>query len=280
VRAARRGPTEVLEPPVDTEDNHPDFDGSGFRRDHGLGGGPVVVLVSRLATELKLEGLVRAIGAAELLADTGIELVVVGDGPARDRLERMAEAVNRRVGRRTVLLTGELFDPRPAYAAGDVLVGMGGSALRAMAFGKPVVVLGEQGFAALLEPATAERFLWHGFYGLGSGEVGPESLAALLRPLVDDADRRAELGTFARELVEKRFSLTAASSRQEELYERWLAAPPARAALLRDAATTSLRLFDYKVRRRVDRLRGRHATEDFNTTATIARTAQLAGRSR
>ena len=49
-------------------------------------------------------------------------------------------------GRQVVLLTGEIADPRPAYAAADVVVGQGGSALRGMAFGKPLVVVGEGRF--------------------------------------------------------------------------------------------------------------------------------------
>jgi glycosyltransferase involved in cell wall biosynthesis len=239
-----------------------------------------VVLVSRLATELKLEGLRRAIGAVELLATaTATQLVVVGDGPARAALEREADAVNRRAGHRVVTLTGELLDPRPAYAAGDVLLGMGGSALRAMAFAKPVVVLGERGFAATLTPERVETFLWQGFYGLGDGETDPAPLAALLRPLLADPRRRAELGAFARELVEARFSLTAAAARQEALYERWLAGAPRRRLVAGDAVVSAGRLLGHKVRRRLDRYRGREAYEDFNSTAGIARTAELAGKS-
>jgi glycosyltransferase involved in cell wall biosynthesis len=279
VRARRRGPTDVIEPPVDTDDNHPGIDGSEFRRRHELGAGPVAVLVSRLATELKLEGLRRSIGAAgRLAAESGLQLVIVGDGPARAELERRAGAVNRSAGRRVVTLTGELLDPRPAYAAGDVLLGMGGSALRAMAFAKPVVVLGEQGFAEVLAPETADTFLWQGFYGLGDGDSGPEPLAALLRPLLADEARRRALGAFARRLVDSRFSLAAAAARQEHLYEQWRSVGVSRPAAVRDALGSALRLADYKVRRRIDRYRRREANEDFNTTTTISRTAELAGR--
>ena len=120
------------------------------------------------------------------------------------------------------MLTGELADPRPAYAAGDILLGMGGSALRAMAFAKPLVVLGELGFALPVTPETVDTFLWQGFYGLGDGDRRPEGLADLLRPLLADPARRGELGAFARQWVEGRFSLVAAGERQEQLYGEWL----------------------------------------------------------
>ena len=67
------------------------------------------------------------------------------------------------VGRDVVLVTGALLDPRPAYAAADIVIGMGSSALKGMAFGKPLVVQGEQGFWKLLEPATLPIFLAQGF---------------------------------------------------------------------------------------------------------------------
>ena len=60
-------------------------------------------------------------------------------------------------GRQVVLLTGEIADPRSAYAAADVVVGQGGSALRGMAFGKPLIVVGEEGFSELLT-LIAHRF--------------------------------------------------------------------------------------------------------------------------
>jgi glycosyltransferase involved in cell wall biosynthesis len=225
------------------------------------------------ATVSKIE---RAMAAAALLAgETGLRLVVVGDGPARDRLARAAADVNARTGETTVTLTGELADPRPAYAAGDLVLGMGGSALRAMAFAKPVVVLGELGFAELLTPDSAPVFLWQGFYGLGDGDKGPERLAQLLRPLLVDGKRRAELGAFARQFVEPRFSLVAAAERQAGLYGEWLREHPRPSKLLIEAARTAGQLFSHKTRKRFDRLRGRQAPEDFNAVGEITKVATL-----
>ncbi len=280
-RHGRSGPVRVIEPPVDTVENHPGIDGSEFRARYALTDGPTIVLVSRLATSLKLEGLERAMHAVAMLApETGAQLVVVGDGPARAHLERVAAQVNAATGADTVTLTGELADPRPAYAAGDVLLGMGGSALRAMAFAKPLIVLGELGFALPLTPETVDTFLWQGFYGLGDGDQRPEGLADLLRPLLVDPARRAELGTFARRFVEERFSLVAAGERQELLYREWLTTHVGRATLVTEATRTATQVLAHKVRQRLDRWRGREATEDFNAVAEIAKTAEMAERSR
>ncbi len=226
-RRAGRGEVDVIEPPVDVERDAPgSADPEPLRRRHGIDPAALtVVAVSRLAAELKLEGLETAIEAvAKLAADHRIQLVVVGDGPARGALEERAAAVNRHAGRRIVVIAGELLDPRPAYAAADVCLGMGGSALRAMAFARPLIVQGEQGFWQLLTRASAPRFLNAGWYGVGAGRAaGAESLMTQLRPLIGEQARRAELGAYGRGLVVARFALERAAERQLELYERTLA---------------------------------------------------------
>ena len=72
---------------------------------------------------------------------------------AAPRSRRAAERANAAAGRRAVVLTGELRDPRPAYAAADVCARHGRlCAARAWPSRRPLVVQGEQGFWELLTP--------------------------------------------------------------------------------------------------------------------------------
>ena len=155
-RKVQKGGVWVIEPPIDVERDNPDIDGSAFRRRHHVSDEEfLIVSVSRLALDLKLDALVRAIDAVDLLASAHpLKLVLVGDGPARDALEMRANAVNSRIGREVVLLPGAEMDPRSAYAAADLVVGMGSSALRAMAIGRPLIVQGEKAFSEIFEPET------------------------------------------------------------------------------------------------------------------------------
>ena len=154
------------------------------------------MLVTRLAVELKAEGLLSAISAvSDELADLPIQMLIVGDGPARKQITYAVDTANSRAGRRRVIMTGELLDPRAAYAAADVVLGMGGSAIRALAFGKPLIVQGEGGFFNLLSPETASQFLWQGWYGVGPpGMSGSESFARAAREVLADRDMRDALG--------------------------------------------------------------------------------------
>ena len=95
-------------------------------------------------------------------------------------------------------LTGPLIDPRPAYDAADIVVGMGSSAGRAMAFAKPTLVIGERGFSRMVTPDTADALLRDDFYGVAEGDPASLVLEEELRTLVSDPALRRSLGPFSR----------------------------------------------------------------------------------
>jgi len=239
-----RAPVWALEPPVDTAADSPDVDGAPLRRELGIAAdAPLVVTVSRLALELKLDALRDAIDAVGLLgADRQLTLLVVGEGPAGAALRERAEQVNRELGRDAVRFVGALADPRPAYAAADLVLGMGGSSLRAMAFGKPVIVQGERGFSRVFDREGRDYFLRHGLWGIGDGGPGATRLAGQIREVMGDTGRREELARYARETVAERFSLARAAEVQLGIYRmvleerrgrRWGEAATAAARALR-----------------------------------------------
>jgi glycosyltransferase involved in cell wall biosynthesis len=274
-RAAGRAAVDVIEPPVDVVHNAPGAaDGAQFRRRHELDPDAfTVVCVTRLAAELKLEGVLAAIDAvARLALDGPAQLAIVGDGPTREQVQARAAEANARVGRRVVVLTGELKDPRGAYAAADVSLGMGGSSLRAMAFARPVVVQGERGFWEVVTPDTVAGFLWTGWYGVGDGpEHGPARLEGLLRALRDDDERRAALGAYVRGLVEERFALQVTAPRQLALYHRAIeSAPTSWRQWLAPGGASASKLVAYEVRRRVAGALGRGSLDDMNAQPVAA----------
>jgi glycosyltransferase involved in cell wall biosynthesis len=263
----------LLEPPVDVHANAPGYDPGRFRLELGLDGAdPLVVVVCRLVVEQKLEGLLAACDAVGDMAafGRGAQLAVVGDGPARPAIEEAAASANARAGRRVIAMAGELTDPRPAYAAADVVLGMGGSALRAMAFGKPLVVQGEQGFWELVTPESAPTFLRCGWYGLGCDAdgrtAGAVRLRKILTPLLADPDVRARLGAFGRSLVVERFSLDHAATVQEEVYAAAVEKPVQQSAarLAQEAVRSGIGVVQHQLRRKWQRRHGVVVIEDMN----------------
>ncbi|WP_447646068.1 glycosyltransferase [Nocardioides zeae] len=262
--AGRPAPVVVIEPPVDVAADRPS------RLPGRRGPHLEVAVVCRLVPELKLEGLLTAIDAVgDLPDDLGpdgapVRLTVAGDGPARAVVAARAAAVNERRGREVVRVLGAVTDPRPVYDAADVALGMGGSALRSLAFARPLVVQGEHGFFELLEPRTLPYFLDGGFYGVGERDADQarEHLAGLLADLAGDPVRRAWLGCWGRDLAVRRFSLERAAVLLEEVYVEALRAPAAHG--VGAPVRTVTRLAGFKVREHRARLAGRRARDDFN----------------
>lgn len=273
--AAGHRHVDLLEPPVDMDADAPTVNGQSFRQRYDIQPDDVLVaIVCRLVPDLKLEGLLATCDAVGELGRAGkpVRLLIVGDGRARNEVERRAAAINTSVGRDLIILVGEISDPRPAYAGADIIVGQGGSALRGIAFAKPLIVVGESGFSELLTPETCARFLRQGWYGLGPGSRGSGAAAIrdALAELVDSEQRRLELGTFGRQLAEQRFSLKKAAETLENTYAAAIARHSRVVTRLADAARSVAGLTAYKIERKYERWQGATRVDDSNSREQIA----------
>ncbi|WP_108663642.1 glycosyltransferase family 4 protein [Acuticoccus kandeliae] len=230
----------LLLPPVDITQNAPGAaDGGAFRRLLGIDRDAVVLVsVSRLAETMKAGPVEDAIEAVTRAGPRSrLTFVIVGDGEARARLAHLADAANRTLRRRAIILAGPMLDPRPAYDGADIVLGMGGSALRGLAFAKPVIVVGGGGYARLFAPNTAGEFITQGFYG--SGSTAPDALDCILGRLAGDAALRASFGAFGRGFVLDRHSLEAVGRRLAAQCRLTAALPARRVARIGDAARTA-----------------------------------------
>lgn len=229
----------LMEPPIDVDVNR-SSDPQGARRRLGLSADSVVCsVVCRLTDDLgKLPGVVAAIQVVDRLADsTDVQLVVAGEGHGLAEVERRAAAVNRRHDRQVVLATGGLLDPTDAYDCADIVLGMGSSALKGMAFGKPLVVQGPEGFWRLLDEDTVPLFMEQGFYGVGGG--GESDLEPILTRVLASAALRERLGVLGRALVVDEFGLDEATAQLIGIYEDAVHRPRDARRLRSDAVRTA-----------------------------------------
>lgn len=223
----------LLEPPVDLGHDRPDpHAGLRLRAELGIDEDELVLAavgrIDALTPEqeqnhgvAKLPGLLLAMDA--LLADGAPQarLLLVGDGSGMALVAARAAEVNRRLGQDAVLLTGALADPRPAYAAADIGLAMGGSALRVMAHGRPLVVLGNHGFSRVFRPETVHQFLTDGYYGTVAPADPVGHFLHQLDQLRDEAERR-RLGEWGLDFVRGRHGLDAGADRLESIYRESL----------------------------------------------------------
>ncbi|MBU4336331.1 MAG: glycosyltransferase family 4 protein [Actinobacteria bacterium] len=258
-RAAGRDVT-LIEPPVDTALNAPGVTGPSPRTVLGLDPAAelVVAVVGRLEPELgKLGGVLEAIDVtARLGRERRVVLIVVGGGSGLDEVRGRAAAVNGDLGRPAVVVTGPLLDPRTAYDAADVMLGMGSSALKSMAFARPLVVQGEEGFWQLADDDTLPGFLARGWHGRGRRA----DLFTVLTELADAPQRRQELSGWGRRLVVERYDLGLAGRTQLGVYEHALARHVSLSDRRSDAAGAATRYARFRARRaRVELGRRRRA---------------------
>ena len=139
-----------LTPGVDTSEFHPGAGGQAVRERLGLGGRPVVVCVSRMVPRKGQDTLIHA-WPLVLATTPDATLLLVGDGPYRSRLERMARHLG--VDGSVVFTGAPSRTELPGYFdAGDVFAmpcrtrrrgldveGLGMVFLEAAATGLPVV---------------------------------------------------------------------------------------------------------------------------------------------
>jgi glycosyltransferase involved in cell wall biosynthesis len=216
--------TTLISPPVDTARDDPRaVSGDPFIGRLGLNPGNLrVVMVTRLDEDMKAAAVQAAIQAVGATADPGVDLVIVGTGDAEARLRALAENVNADQGRRAVVLAGPLADPRSAYAAADVLIGMGGSAARSLSFGKPLIVAGEAGWFRMFTPDNSAEHFRNSFW---SPEPMPDpvgELRGILRLLLADARLRETLGRYGRDFAVRNFGLPAMARHLADTYDRAL----------------------------------------------------------
>jgi glycosyltransferase involved in cell wall biosynthesis len=192
--------------------------GERIRKELGLGPGPVLGSVARLAANRGHEALIR--GFALLLAEhPDARLLLVGKGEMRASLE----ALVARLGLvPSVLFAGYRDTDLPAVLdVLDVFVLMGAgadescrAALEAMAAGRPV--------AARRVGALSEAVI-HGTTGLLIDDDRPESVAAALRDLLDEPDRARAMGEAGRQRAMATFSPERHAAQVEAVYRAALA---------------------------------------------------------
>lgn len=186
---------------VDTARFQPDAAaGEASRRESGLAPSDrVMLVVARFYPE---KGVELAIRAARAMDDPDAVLLIAGDGPQRDFLEALVRDLP---GRTRIRFLGLLQDPRPAYAAADVLLqttrgpNLGTVVLEAMASGLPVVIAYRDEEERKMASDTLD--------GLDIGviaEATPALMAAALTGLLADPVRLQALHHEVRAFVERR----------------------------------------------------------------------------
>lgn len=197
-----------------------DSDYNVERRSLGLGEKDIVVItVASLTPHKGHQVLMDAAGAVSKRHEN-LRLLIVGDGPLRNKLEIYA----RELGVSSqVVFTGQVKDVAPLLKVADLFVlpstereGLGIALIEAMAEGLPVIGTRLGGIPEVIEDNVNGVLVTPG---------SSYELAAALEKLIRDEDMRKEMGRMGRKLYEQRFTATRMNQGIEALYDgdvkRW-----------------------------------------------------------
>ena len=180
----------------------------------------VVLAVGRLSKEKALDDLVVAMDKLhQLRPDFPVQLLIVGEGPERKRLERGIRSSRLR---ERMKLVGHVRDVRPYYAAASVVAisssseGSPNALLEAMAAGVPVVATSVGGIP---EIAT------NGETALLVKPHNPEAMASAINLVLSNAQLSQTLVCNARERIKRQHSPKSRARFLLQLYEETSAAP-------------------------------------------------------
>jgi len=192
-----RVPRRVIANGIDLARFSPRADaGAGLRERLGIGARPLLVAVSALTAEKRVDVL---LAAAALLGDARPVLAVAGEGPERPALESRARALALDVRWLGHVPPDDLpgwYNAATAFVHACPVEAFGLAIAEAMACARPVVVVDGGGVSEVVGDA-----------GVLVAAPDPVLFAAALRGLLGDPARRRALGEAARRRAEQRFSL-------------------------------------------------------------------------
>ncbi len=214
---------------IDTEKYSPDVPCGDFLAEFGLEqeGRKRLVYVSRLDAD-RADPAYRIVNLAERLAAAipNLDIIIGGGGTEFETINRMADEVNKKMGRNLVTMTNNRSDINRIMACAHVFVGVSRAALEAMAAAKPVIIAGNQGSLGIFEegvlsPAMDTNFCCRG-YPCADEEALYRDITALF---AESDDQRKERGAWCRSIVLKYYTAERMARDYEQMYKQTLRSP-------------------------------------------------------
>lgn len=176
-----------------------------------------ILTIGRIVPQKRLDRFIRTVAKVQRASTGGIKGVLVGDGPGRAKLEKIA--LEAGLTSKSVEFHGLKSDVADFYHNADVFLltsdweGTPNVVLEAMASGLPVVATSVGGVSALIR---------HGETGYLVDPEDEDSLVEAVRDLVEDREKRIAFGARARKFVEQHHALPALAAELRQLYDRAL----------------------------------------------------------
>jgi ubiquinone/menaquinone biosynthesis C-methylase UbiE/UDP-N-acetylglucosamine:LPS N-acetylglucosamine transferase len=126
-----------------------------------LGIGPdrkIITHISNLSAK-KIAPVSALIDIAPILAKMAdVQIIIAGDGPEWGKINARAEKINKRIGRKVLIVPGQIIDTPKLINISDMIVGTGTVFEEASLCQKPLILASHYGFGGLATYKTLELF--------------------------------------------------------------------------------------------------------------------------
>lgn len=181
---------------------------------------PIVSIISRV-DEGKLATVFLFINTAYYWKknfgdDKPVQFVITGSGPAFKKLTmKVAELMLSD----TVICTGEILDIPSLMNASSIVLGMASTCQQGLATGTPVIVLGDNGYSAIVDEQSFP-FLAEMHFNVHRIAISqPEHrLSEHIYKVLTDKDYSSQLKQFGRSVALKNFTSKVGAKKLEEIY--------------------------------------------------------------
>jgi glycosyltransferase involved in cell wall biosynthesis len=189
------------------------------------------------------------------MQDKEVAVVIVGEGSLSSVLQKQISQINRKnVNKPVAYFIGHVVSLRDMnflYNYADIVAGKGRGILEAMACGKPVVVLGEQGQADVVSPENVEEIAKYNFSGrhFKHKQDSNHSFCTVVDTLLNNNGKLAELGDFSRKYIKNHMDARIGAKQLLEVYKKALTQDN----LFQDYIRWNLAVATYKFKRLLGR---------------------------
>lgn len=200
---------------------------------------PLIVMITSFRG-LQINGIYHLIDSLRIARRSSAFRMVFIGGEDED-VERRAEEINADHGAGTVVFVKPIEDAFRFLQHAVVVLGVGRCAFEGMAYGKPTIVIGDKGFAGVVDADTIDDLAFFNFSGRNQKAPDPpEVLAGVLSELLDNPELRRTTGEFGRRYVMEEFDVRVGARRVEAIYHAMLTVREHRATAAKLAAFAGL----------------------------------------
>lgn len=152
-----------------------------------------------------------------------LEIVIVGGGNVFEELKEKAEAINKEINKKLIIMTGSRTDINKFATSGEIFIGVSRAALEAMACEKPTIVAGNEGYIGIFNEEKLEKGIETNFC-CRNLEMSTEELLTkdIISLMSNPKEEKEKMGQYNREVVKKYYSVSKMTDDCMKAYEKTL----------------------------------------------------------